>query len=311
MHVISKCMPPKSSTPEFIVKARAVHGDRYDYSNVVYINANEKVVLHCSLHGPFTQNPRNHLRGAGCPHCGSTQRGKSITKTTDTFVNRAQIVHNNKYDYSLSDYQTAHDFVTITCPTHGVFTQKAFSHLNGAGCPSCKCVSISTKKRSTATAFITKAVGVHGSVYDYSKVVYVTNSVPVIVGCPLHGEFMVRPNDHLTKKSGCPKCYNFSSAPEILWLDSLNIPEDDRQVVIFVDGIRYKVDGIDRQTNTVYEFLGDFWHGNPDKFDGASINPITKTTYGELYGRYLLKKQHLMSAGYNVVDIWEQQWYNQ
>ena len=59
----------KLTTKDFIEKARKVHGDRYDYSKVVYKNYSTKVCIVCPEHGEFWQVPNNHLFGAGCPTC--------------------------------------------------------------------------------------------------------------------------------------------------------------------------------------------------------------------------------------------------
>ena len=66
-------MSQKLTTEEFIKKAREVHGDKYDYSKVEYVNSKEKVTIICPEHGEFMQVPSMHLRGHGCAKC-STER---------------------------------------------------------------------------------------------------------------------------------------------------------------------------------------------------------------------------------------------
>lgn len=83
------------------------------------------------------------------------------------------------------------------------------------------------------------------------------------------------------------------------WLDSLNINE--RQVRIG----KYIVDGFDPLTNTIYEFNGDFWHGNPSKYNPSDINYVNNMKFGDLYEKTLVKENYLRSLGYNVVSIWE------
>ena len=63
-------MPAKLTTEKFIEKARAVHGDTYDYSKTQYVRSMEKVCITCPEHGDFWQVPTSHLRGVGCPKCG-------------------------------------------------------------------------------------------------------------------------------------------------------------------------------------------------------------------------------------------------
>ena len=57
------------TTLDFIEKAKKVHGDKYDYSKVEYVNSHSKVCIICPKHGEFWQNPNGHLRGHGCPKC--------------------------------------------------------------------------------------------------------------------------------------------------------------------------------------------------------------------------------------------------
>jgi len=64
-------MPRRKTTEEFIIDARAVHGDKYDYSKVEYKNSKTKAMIVCQKHGEFTQTPTHHLYGCGCPSCHS------------------------------------------------------------------------------------------------------------------------------------------------------------------------------------------------------------------------------------------------
>lgn len=117
---------------EFVERAKKVHGNKYDYSNTVYNHSMEKVAIICREHGTFYQTPNVHLSGGGCPICGLKS-----TKFKKKFVENAQKVHGNKYDYSKVVVKSSLEKVTITCPIHGDFQQQAFSHLNGCGCPEC------------------------------------------------------------------------------------------------------------------------------------------------------------------------------
>ena len=71
------------------------------------------------------------------------------------------------------------------------------------------------------------------------------------------------------------------------------------------------VDGFDPATNTVYEFHGDFWHGNPRRFAAEAINKKCKISYGELYQKTLAKEQAILASGYRLVVIWESDWLAQ
>ena len=129
-------MPRKASINEFIAKARNVHGDKYDYSKVNYINAITKVCIICPKHGEFYQTPSQHL-SRGCKKCGVDTRAKKRTMSRDDFIKEANIKHNYKYDYSKVEYINSKTKICIICPIHGEFWQTPNSHLAGNGCIIC------------------------------------------------------------------------------------------------------------------------------------------------------------------------------
>ena len=183
------------NTQEFIEEAKKMHGDRYDYSKVKYVNTRRKVCIICPKHGEFWQMPLHHLKGSGCPNCVGNKR-----LTTEEFIRRAKDVHGDRYDYSKVEYINAMKKVCIICPKHGEFWQIPASHLSGRGCRYCA----DNIKRSTEE-FIRKSKKIHGNKYDYSKVQYINNSTKVCIICPEHGKFWQVPSSHLRGK-GCPNC---------------------------------------------------------------------------------------------------------
>ena len=74
-----KCKGEKQTctTDEFIAKAKKIHGDKYDYSKVEYVNNHTKVCIICPEHGEFWQIPSSHLQGKGCPKCGIENHRKN------------------------------------------------------------------------------------------------------------------------------------------------------------------------------------------------------------------------------------------
>ncbi len=186
---------PKKSLEEFIKKAEQTHGKRYDYSKVNYIGNKHKVCIICPEHGEFWQSPYSHIKGHHCPACSKVQR---ITK--DIFIKRCTDIHHGKYDYSKVEFKHVKKEVCIICPKHGEFWQKAGIHLRGYGCPIC-----GGSKRLTNDEFIQKARLVHEDKYDYSKVNYINTATKVCIICPEHGEFWQTPNNHLFG-AGCPTC---------------------------------------------------------------------------------------------------------
>lgn len=125
-------MPKRKTTEEFIADARKVHGDKYDYSKVEYINSTTKVCIVCPKHGEFWQRPNDHLRGHGCDECANNK-----PLTTETFILKARDVFGDFYNYDSVEYVSAYIPVKIKCPIHGYFHQAPYRHLYGCGCKKC------------------------------------------------------------------------------------------------------------------------------------------------------------------------------
>ena len=135
------------TTEEFIQKAKAVHGDKYDYSKVEYVNANIKVCIICPKHGEFWQKPKKHLLGQNCAKCCKASLAMRYQLGREKFIDRANSIHKGIYDYSEVKYVNTHTHVRIICSIHGVFLQTPSSHLQGHGCPICADVENGKRKR--------------------------------------------------------------------------------------------------------------------------------------------------------------------
>ena len=185
----------------FIEKADEVHGGRYDYSKVDYYDSKTSVCIICPEHGEFMQTPAAHVRGNKCPKCANKERGRYKRLDTEKFIKRAEKIHKGKYDYSKVEYTSVMGNVTIVCPEHGEFTQKAMNHLLGQGCPKCMGRGLSNDE------VVSRFRSVHGDRYDYSKTEYKGFNEKVLITCPKHGDFQQNSYVHLTG-SGCPYCKN-------------------------------------------------------------------------------------------------------
>lgn len=190
----------KSNTCEFVVKAKKVHGNRYDYSSVEYVKAIEKVTIICREHGAFEQTPNNHLRGKGCRACNN-----SALVDTKEFIRRSRSVHGDKYDYTTTRYVNAQTKVTILCPNHGEFSQIPYSHMIGKGCMKCRGEETSKLKTLSTEHFIAVSNEVHQGRYDYSTSRYVRGHEHVAIICPVHGRFSQNAQSHM-RGVGCAKC---------------------------------------------------------------------------------------------------------
>ena len=194
----------KSNTSDFIKKAEKVHGDLYNYSSVEYMGCHKKVKIICQVHGVFEQIPSDHLQGKGCSKCGRIKNGNDLRSNTQEFVEKAQAVYGDLYNYSLVKYMGGHKKVKIICQVHEVFEQTPSEHLQGKGCSKCGHIKAGKARRLNTQEFVKKAQAVHGK-YSYELVEYVNSLAKVKVICLIHGVFLVRPSNHLTG-NGCPGC---------------------------------------------------------------------------------------------------------
>ena len=191
----------KLTKKKFIERAKKIHGNKYKYSKVKYIDYETPVRIICPIHGEFQQSPNSHLHSYGCPKCGRKSINADRKLTTEEFIKKAKEVHGDKYDYSKVEYKNNKTPVTIICPIHGEFRQRPANHLNGNGCKKCAV----EESRLSKEIFITRSRLIHGYKYDYSKVRYVDSATKICIICPKHGEFWQLPTDHLDGH-GCPCC---------------------------------------------------------------------------------------------------------
>lgn len=195
-----------STAQQFIDKARNVHGNLYDYSDVSYVDSKTKVRINCKVHGQFLQSPASHLQGYGCRLCGREKtKAAHQTITPITFVSLAKQKHSNAYEYP-DPYIAYKKKITIRCLSHGVFSQTPDAHLRGQGCPRCKYQTFSVQRSMSMSLFEERANSVHSGVYTYSNVQYKNAKTLVSITCSLHGDFLQRPADHIHKQAGCPTC---------------------------------------------------------------------------------------------------------
>jgi len=187
-------------TITYIEKANHVHKNKYDYSQLKYINYDIKVRIICNVHGEFLQLPSSHLMGFGCPKCGSENSKIKRCLGKETFCKRANILYENKYDYSLVEYLSEKKTIKIICPKHGEFTTTPQRHLlRKTECPIC------SGHKKNNEMIINEFKMKHGVEYDYSLVNYINNQKKVKIICQVHGEFEQTPANHLSGTK-CPIC---------------------------------------------------------------------------------------------------------
>jgi very-short-patch-repair endonuclease len=146
-------MPKKLTTEEFILKSKEIHGDKYDYSQVTYINNSTPVeIIHDVV--AYEQLPQNHLKGFKC------ENNKKMTE--NDFIRKSKEIHGDKYDYSLVDFKNVRSKIKIIY--NGViYEQLGYAHLQGKS-PEMVPFKI------TNDVFIEKSKIIHGDIFDYSLV---------------------------------------------------------------------------------------------------------------------------------------------
>ena len=178
----------------------------------------------------------------------------TIQERKELFITNARKKWGDKYDYSRVEYVNYHTKVCVICPIHGEFWLTPFEHLGGKGCRKC-----AKNGKLTTQEFIEKAREIHGSKYDYSKVIYKNATTKVCIICPEHGEFWQLPNAHY-RGQGCPMCKGRKSSEEYSKLKEggKKISENHRATLEYF---------IKRAKET---------HG--DRYDYSKVNYINATT---------------------------------
>jgi hypothetical protein len=206
-------MPKKLNTEEFIVRANRIHENLYDYSLSIYKNDSTKIKIICREHGIFEQRPGDHVRlKQGCPKCGDIKNGNRCRKANESIISQINNAWGfDHFDFSEMNYTDAHSKIKLKCVKHDMW----FEQYPGAvfkkliGCPECCKIKRELKHESKfKSSFINNSLKIHGNLYDYSKVIYVNQNIPVTIICKIHGEFNQKPGNH-SAGNGCQKC-NYS-----------------------------------------------------------------------------------------------------
>lgn len=296
---------------KFIEQANLKHNFRYSYTKSEYLGCDKKITILCYDHGDFSTTPSQHLSGTKCPKCA----WRDNQYTTEEFIKIARCVHgDDTYIYDLVDCLNGdHVKVTIICPSHGTFEQKPFNHLHGRGCFKCAARRVI---ELCGDKFITDAENVHGvGTYDYKDLNYTGSANKIVLYCKKHGKFEIVAGKHLSGQ-GCLECFCIANYSKIS-LEWLKYMSSQRNEFIqhagnigefFVPDTRYKADGYCKDSNTVFEFHGSYFHGDPRKYNSGDINPTSGITYGELYQKTLLKEKKIRELGYNYIEMWESEW---
>lgn len=289
-----------------------------------YINSRTAITVRCKVCGNVQKTQPNNLiqvikiNKTGCNKCAYKLNGQKRKESVNNVLDRLNKIHNNLYNYPYIDDEydsIKNSKITVHCPLHGKFQVSVYSHLNQkTGCQKCGY----NVRRHSLEKVIDSFKKIHKDNYDYSKVVYdeTTNmNSKVTIICPTHGEFEQSVYSH-KKGQGCPSCASSNggvSFKALTWLEHIAVTEGITIQHAANGGeykipkTNYRVDGYCVETNTIYEFHGDLFHGNVERF-GPDIknNPFRTETVGELYKLTKAREDELLSLGYKLATIWEQ-----
>lgn len=260
---IKRGLGSKDDLESFIKKAKARHGDKYDYGLVRYVESQTPVDILCPVHGVFSQRPAAHILKHGCPTCGYEISQNSRRSGVEGFIAKARAVHGDRFDYSqVTEVRNNKQKVVIGCPDHGPFRQHFNSHLRPGGqggCPECKKETVSDALSLTHEEFIERALERHGPRYSYPLYGYTSSKEKLPILCKVHGPFEQTPEAHMSGQ-GCPKCAGSNLENDLAeFLDSIGASyvRGDKKVL---DG--KELDFLFPDKGIAIELNGNYWHSS-------------------------------------------------
>lgn len=247
------------------------HDNKYTYNPVDNFALSDYQTITCPHHGDFLQTGAAHLSGQGCPHAECVSQKISESKTFDKseVIEKCKQIHNNKYDYSLTDWKKLTDEVKIICPVHGEFKQQMHRHYRGCGCIKCVHENTSLNYTYTKELFVEKMIEKYGDIFDFTDTKYVSSYEPVTLRCKTHDHsFDCVPNSALSKRrfNVCPKCIydaghsGISNIENVLFEEFKDLFEQSNKTVL--NG--KELDMYSEEHKLAVEVNGVYWHS--DKF---------------------------------------------
>lgn len=238
-------MPKRKTKEDFIKEAKKTHKDRYDYSEVEYVNNRVKVKIKCLRCGRyFFVSPKDHIsKKSGCKYCNYNDYVKSKYKTFEEIVALLKS-KNDLYDYvKTQEYYKQQDYIRTICKRCGIQADKRIqSILNGVGCNKCRYDKLKDTFSDTKEEFIKKAKEIHSNKYDYSEVEYINNKTKVKIKCnQCNNYFYQEPRMHIYQKQGCPYCNGGIKFTEADFIQKAKLIHKDKYDYSFVNYVNSDV----------------------------------------------------------------------
>ena len=313
-----------STTENFIEKAKKIHGDKYDYSKVEYINARTKVCIICPEHGEFWQTPNSHLQGSKCNKCNNIwDKRKEERINTENFIEKCKNIFGDIYNYDKVNIVDSKTKIIITCPKHGDINILPHNFIY-RGCPKCNKEKsiIKLKEKNEKNRELKKTYSfiekikkqkenlrkkeneiinicnkIHKNKYDYSKVAYKNSKTKICIICPNHGEFYQLASNHM-KGEGCKYCSHISTS-----LKNKSTTEKFIEKAKKIHGDKYdysKVEYINARTKVciICPEHGEFWQ---TPYNHLLMNGCTECGRGKINKEYILKRK--LKKYFEKIDI--------
>jgi hypothetical protein len=266
-------------------------------------NSHKRVWWKCQYgHEWQTTVKDRHQKRTGCPYCA----GNKPTPERNLVSEASELVKEWHFEKNTIAPELVAPFSNKKfwwrCIKGHEWQSNVLNRRNGSGCPFCA-GRYASSQHNLLVDNPKLASEWHSNKNGTTKPSDVTpsSSKRVWWHCPNGHEWIASINKR-RHYPGCPFCLNRVSKKGTTWLDALGVPERERYIPI---GRGTTVDGFDPNSNTVYEFLGDYWHSNPDRFDQDQTNPSNKQKFGVLYVKTIDKLDALVNAGYRVIYRWE------
>ena len=203
----------RKSKEQFIKEMFNLYGDKYDVSNINYVNTKTEVEVLCRDHGTFYKKPFDLLAGHACKQCSKRAHTKSSNK--DIFIEEARKVYGDKDDYTNTNIISARDKISVTCTKHNcTFEKEIKTYLEGWGCPECSAENYRKLRAIPKEEYYRRANEAHDYKYTYDDD-YITSKHAITFYCKEHGRQRRNSYNHLNG-AGCQKCEKFGNKTDKL-----------------------------------------------------------------------------------------------
>lgn len=297
----------RQKTNELIIEI-AIFNSNLKFNNKYKIIFNDfkdkfsKIILICPIHGEIECTYRAHIRSVtGCHKCSGHRLSNS------EIIEKLKLLY-KEYPYNFDHIKCTkdRDIVNPYCIKHKIYWNVELRYLyEGSGCLKCKSETLHNLKIFSQDIFNKKANTIWHNQFEYEK--YNGLKSKINIKCKECNQISnVSAKKHLKGRKGCDNCHieKQISYIEKRWIKLFNIPEEFQRFRIKLNDKIYYADGFDPLTNTIYEFYGDYFHGNPKIYLPEKTNDLNKINLGTLYNK-TIERENILKTKYNLITIWE------